>query len=103
MLTENQTGGEHGPEDHRRPAALGRPVDAQKTVYEVRHPDGQLAALHHRLDLADGGKQLWWTHPDGKPGLNGTRLEELPLYGSEALRDCDPEDPIVVVEGEKAR
>src|ERR687893_442525 len=101
MLTDASAGGKHAPENQRGSAAIGYTIGANKTVYKVKQADGRLVALHHRLDLPDGGKQLWWTLPDGTPGLNGTRLEELPLYGSEALRQRDPDDLVIVVEGEK--
>jgi DNA primase len=40
--------------------------------------------------------------PDGTKGLNGTPLADLPLYGSERVRHWNPEEPIIVVEEEKA-
>src|SRR5918997_6145756 len=103
MLTDASAGGEYAPEDQRGSAAIRYPVHAKKTVYKVKQADGRLVAWHHRLDLPDGGKRLWWTLPEGIPGLNGTRLEELPLYGSEALHQHDPDELVIVVEGEKAK
>ncbi len=72
------------------------------TVYPLRDVSGQLVAEHVRKDLQDGSKQCMWRQPGGKWGLNGTRLEELPLYGIERLADWPEEYPVVLVEGEKA-
>lgn len=73
---------------------------AKKTVtrYEVRAPDGRLVAVHVREDGPAGKKLSWWS-PDGRPGLDGARVESLPLYGIHLLGDADR---VVVCEGEKA-
>lgn len=73
------------------------------TVHPVRDTSGRLFAEHVRRDLPDGSKDLKWRLPDGRWGLNGTRLEALPLYGSERLAYLPEDRPIVLVEGEKAR
>lgn len=72
------------------------------TVYGIHNDQGRLVANHHRVDKPDGTKQFWW-EKDGAKGLNGTRLADLPLYGSELVRDRSPDGLIVLVEGEKAR
>lgn len=72
-----------------------------KTSYEIRDARGRLVARHVRLDAADG-KRIWWEQPDGSTGLNGTRLEELPLYGADLVSDAGAGELIVVCEGEKA-
>ena len=41
------------------------------TFYEVRSRDGVLAAIHKRVDRADGGKDVFWLEPEGKLGLGG--------------------------------
>lgn len=73
-----------------------------KTSYEIRDASGRLVAYHVRRDTADG-KKVWWEQPDGSTGLNGTRLEELPLYGADLVSDAGADELIVVCEGEKAR
>jgi hypothetical protein len=74
---------------------------SRRTTYHVRNAEGHLVASHHRIDHSDGRKRLWWELPDGSKGLNGTPLADLPLYGSERVRHWDPDEPVVVVEGEK--
>jgi hypothetical protein len=73
----------------------------RRTTYHVRNAEGHLVASHHRIDHSDGRKRLWWELPDGSKGLNGTPLADLPLYGSERVRHWNPDEPVVVVEGEK--
>jgi putative DNA primase/helicase len=75
---------------------------SRRTVYEVRTAEGCLTAKHYRLDNPDGTKQVWW-EKDGKSGLNGTPLADLPLYGSELVSDLGEDEIVVLVEGEKAR
>ncbi|MBX6754519.1 MAG: hypothetical protein IRY86_09825 [Thermorudis peleae] len=70
----------------------------RETRYELRDVDGTLVAVHVRLDTADG-KKLWWELPDGRKGLNGLRVEDLPLYGMHRLGDTAA---VIVCEGEKA-
>ena len=38
-----------------------------------------------RKEQPDGDKTYYWRSPDGKSGLNGTRLADLPLYDSEQV------------------
>src|SRR5829696_7842971 len=71
------------------------------TTYAIHDAEGRLVAEHVREDTPDG-KNVRWRQPCGQWGLNGLRLEELPLYGSERLADWPDEDPVVLVEGEKA-
>ena len=54
---------------------------------------------HVRLDFNDGSKQVWWEH-GGETSLHGTRVEDLPLYGGDAIGDAKG---VIVVEGEPAR
>lgn len=69
--------------------------------YEVRSPGGALIAIHERSDGPDG-KRMYWCQPDGRLGLGGTPMADLPLYGSERAGGWDPERPVLVAEGEKA-
>lgn len=74
-----------------------------ETTYEVRDPDGELVALHHRRDLPDGTKQIWWSRPGLKgTGLQGKAVKSLPLYRVQDLATLPPGTPVVVAEGEKA-
>lgn len=74
------------------------PPAARETRYTVRDADGTPVAVHVRLDGPEG-KRMWWTTPDGRLGLGGARVEELPLYGVHRLRDATE---VIVTEGEKA-
>lgn len=73
---------------------------AKKTItrYEVRSPGGLLVAVHVRED-GPRGKKLWWEQPSGRLGLDGARVEDLPLYGVHLLGGADR---VVLCEGEKA-
>lgn len=70
--------------------------------YEVRDASGTLVATHRRRDMTDGTKRFTWHGPDGRPGLGGVAVVDLPLYGSEMVASWPPEAVIVVTEGEKA-
>ena len=69
------------------------------TFYEVRARDGSIAAIHKRVDRADGGKDVIWLRPEGQVGLGGTPTSELPLFGIDTIGDALT---VVLVEGEKA-
>ncbi|MBA3779739.1 MAG: hypothetical protein H0X16_10670 [Chloroflexi bacterium] len=73
------------------------------SFWEVKDRAGQTIAIHQRKDRPDGGKDMAWRRPSGELGLNGTRLESLPLYGAHRLAAEWPEpQPLVLTEGEKA-
>ncbi len=63
--------------------------------WDVRDKSGVLIATKHR-GVKDGEKTYWW-HP--KPPF-GTK--ELPLFGTERIKDFDPAQPVIITEGEKA-
>jgi hypothetical protein len=71
------------------------------TTYHIKDAEDRLEAKHLRIDNSDGTKTVWWAMPDGTKGLNGTPLADLPLYGSERVRNWNPDEPVIVVEGEK--
>lgn len=73
------------------------------TAWPIRDTDGTVVAVHHRKDLDDGSKKIWWSR-DGEHGLGGKTPSELPLYGCHLLGEREPGDdmPIIVCEGEKA-
>lgn len=66
--------------------------------YDLRTADGDLIAIHHRVDFANGEKSYWWKRPDGTIGLNGQSKIPLPLYRSEKITT----DWVIIAEGEKA-
>lgn len=70
---------------------------ATSTVFEIRTRGGDLVAEHVRVESADGKKRFSWRR-DGKAGLGGLRVPDLPLYG---IHDVPTDGPIVLVEGEK--
>jgi putative DNA primase/helicase len=78
-------------------------VSARITRYEIRDAQGVLVAVHVRRDRDDGGKQFAWEQPGGVAGLNGLPTAQLPLYGSEDVARGEGDEPIILVEGEKAR
>jgi hypothetical protein len=72
------------------------------TTYAIKDAEGRLVAYHVREDTP-GGKQVRWKLPDGRLGLNGTPLADLPLYGAEMVSNLGEDELIVLTEGEKAR
>lgn len=78
-------------------------MNALTTVYKIRNARSKLVAEHVREDLPDGTKMVLWRLPDGTWGLNGTGVEDLPLYGAEMVSDFGEDALILVTEGEKAR
>jgi hypothetical protein len=58
-----------------------------------------LVATHVRVDKADGTKDVFWVDPDGKMGLDGLPLADLPPYGIDKVGGSST---VVVTEGEKA-
>lgn len=73
------------------------------TIYEIRDVEGNLKARRERVENSGGGKNYYWQQPDGTRGLNGTPANSMPLYGSEDLADYDPDELVVIAEGEQAR
>jgi len=74
-----------------------KPSEKAWIIYDL---DGKPVAEHHRRDDPDG-KVVWWTS-NGKKGLKGIKVVDLPLYGTERLPDLSDGATIVVCEGEKA-
>jgi putative DNA primase/helicase len=75
---------------------------AGRISYKIRDTDGQIVAIHERID-SPSGKRFVWRQPDGTPGLGGRHGVDLPLYGIESLRDLAPGSTVVLTEGERAR
>ena len=68
--------------------------------FELRDASGQLVAVHVREEQPGGRKRFRWQRPDGRPGLGGLPVNELPLYGIERLDGLAA--MVALVEGEKA-
>ena len=86
--------------------ASSEPAVIKRTAYEVRKADGELIAVHHRIDRSDGTKRIWWER-NGKKGLDDFSLNAMPLYGIERQSSLwsdgwTKDKPIIVTEGEKA-
>jgi len=72
-------------------------------VYPIKDAAGQVVAEHIRYEYADGSKSFVWRR-NGKNGLQGLPVADLPLYGLSELLAAPLGSPVVVVvEGEKAR
>lgn len=87
---------------HNSPAVRAKDVGTATVItdhsFEVPLPSGG-TVTHRRLDRADGTKQMWW-ESDGVRGLLGLRLQELPLYGADRLREVPKGSTVIVTEGE---
>lgn len=82
-----------------KPKGRGRLV----RTFEVKGPDGELVALHERYEDGGGDKSYAWRRRAGGPaGLEGLRLKDLPLYGSERVADWPRGAAVVLAEGEPA-
>jgi len=81
-----------------------RTAKTREIIYQVRNANGEVLALHHRVEDAETGKKrsVWWTTPDGARGLGGLTPSGLPLYGLPELLAQPPGTAVVVCEGEKA-
>jgi hypothetical protein len=75
-------------------------IYCNEIVYRVCDYEGLEVAQHHRINQSDGVKKMWWSR-EGKTGLGGVKVRDLPLYGTELLRGA-PTARIVITEGEKA-
>lgn len=65
-------------------------------TWAIRNEHGELVATHRLLGRDASGKKIFpWDR-------KGIKTAELPLYGSERLREVASGTPIVVAEGEKA-
>jgi len=80
------------------------PTRRPDQTWEIRGADARTVALHHRRNLPNGDKQVWWATPDGRLGLGGRKVVDLPLYGVDRLGEREPGDdaPVLVAEGEPA-
>ena len=74
---------------------------SRTTRYPIVDAEGATVAEHVREDGANGSKKVWWCR-DGKNGLGGLSVEDLPLYGLPRLLSAQEHRRVVVTEGEKA-
>jgi hypothetical protein len=74
-------------------------------TWEIRDRSNKHWADHVRYDNPEDpdDKECRWRRPGGEWGLGGTKLQDLPLYGSELVDSWPPEQVVIVVEGEKAK
>lgn len=72
--------------------------------WQIKDAEGRTVAIHHRGEFLTeaGDKTIWWTRPDGSKGLGGMPTADLPLYGSELLKDVPKGELVVLCEGERA-
>jgi len=67
--------------------------------FEIKNTEGKTIALRYRKG-SGANKVLWWTQPDGKPKLGDIKTADLPLFGSEHIKDFDRSKWVEVCEGE---
>lgn len=91
------SGGDPGPSARKGTPSEG-PLPPAQVVYSA--VIAGRTVQHLRKDSVDG-KQMWWA-TDGKKGLVGTKVADLPLEGLEALSSVAAGSEVVVTEGEKA-
>jgi len=76
------------------------PPSGGRIVSRFDLSDGSVAE-HWRLDTPDG-KRMWWTR-NGKMGLDGYPVKDIPLMGAEAIKGAtlvvEGETPLLAVKG----
>lgn len=77
------------------------PVQGKPRQWTLRDSNGAAVAVHLRIDLPDGKKNVVWMQPNGTLNLGGRKVRTLPLYGSEQINGNSAK-AVVIVEGEKA-
>ena len=65
--------------------------------FDIRDASGRL----HAVLIRTADKQFIWRSVDGKPGLGGRSVEDLPLYRTECLGRVPLDVPVVLTEGAK--
>lgn len=83
------------------PAARRVRVSNATTVFAIRDAASRLVAEHVRIERPGGNKAFAWRR-DGRSGLRGLRVTELPLYGAEHVAAFDRSRLVFLCEGEKA-
>lgn len=85
------------------PQPKAKRVKVKEMAYDIVDRKGTLQAQHIRIEHNDGSKTFQWRR-DGATGLQGLRVENLPLYGwqwFDAMAE-ESSSPVIVTEGEKA-
>lgn len=72
-------------------------LDEPPRRWPIRTIDGRTIEVLCR----DSTKHIWWERPDGRCGLGGVSLADLPLEGSERLRGVPMDVAVVGTEGPK--
>jgi hypothetical protein len=89
---------------HRAPRASTGASWRLVKVYEIKGFNGDLAALHERYEDGQGDKKFKWRRrKGGRATLEGLRVADIPLYGSELVADWSKDAGVVLVEGEQAQ
>jgi hypothetical protein len=69
--------------------------------WDIRDMEGKLIAAHWRADSPGEEKKIWW-EKDGTKGLKKFGIVNMPLYGTELLKELPDGATVVLCEGEKA-
>jgi hypothetical protein len=85
-----------------RDVSAGAKNVTRKTSYPIQDARGHVVAEHVRIDFSDGTKNMLWRR-NGRHGLGGLKVADLPLYGLPELSTSPSTKRVIVVEGEKAR
>jgi len=88
----------------RTPAGVAGEPLRETGRWQIRALDGHVVAVHVRVEPGKNGRDkdcLWYRADGTTPGLDGTKLADLPLYGSEHLATFKRVEPVFLVEGEK--
>lgn len=67
--------------------------------YPIKDTSGRLVAVRKRRGSGES-KKMAWEQPNGKIGLGGIKIVDLPLYGSEHLKTFDRSRWVELGEGE---
>src|SRR5258708_39901926 len=76
--------------------------EAKRTSWEIRDSESRTVAVHVRYQKPDGDKGYAWERPDGRRGLDGLPVVDLPLYGTELLPMIPADELLLITEGEKS-
>ena len=91
------------PRGHTKAGSAPPPPTPSRVIrYQIKDEAGHVVAIHVRREFPNGSKTFVWEQPDGSPGLAGTAVADMPLYGSETIPGLPDGAEVIVVEGEKA-
>ena len=80
-----------------------RRAEARKNVSRDAYETAEGTAIAYHCRIGSGeGKQMWWEQPNGKLGLDGTAIADLPLFRLPQLLAAPPNAPRLLCEGEPA-